>query len=178
MPFLEALWGGPTHGWCAVCRHPDRATIESELSSALTNKARVKGLNLIAEKHGLSYKAILGHAGRVKTPVPYRGETLRSHMRLAAPAPALRCPVAFIMHNGQLDATALILYPLLLLEGMQANNQRVECSAEQINQKVGLHITEHQLSVGLNHLLREKLVESFSKTPNGFSVTFPIPSQT
>lgn len=161
LPLQEDLEGRPTHPKCKACLHADRDGIDKKI----INKTPLKR---IERKYGVPYNTLREHAGKIKR--PYRGEVARSHMSLARTAPTLRFPINFIEHIWNMTPTALILYPLLLLEGERAKGQQFTISPTWFQQQLGFSATEHELSLALNLLAQRGFIEISSKTPSGFSV--------
>jgi hypothetical protein len=68
VPLIEDMNRRAWHNQCQVCWHPERESIEREISEAATKETRVKGYNLIARQYGVSPISLARHCGRVAPP--------------------------------------------------------------------------------------------------------------
>jgi len=170
IPLIEEMNG---HGWrcqCQVCWHPERENIEREASQAATKEGRIKGYRSIARKYGVSHLSLRGHTGRAKPP-QYRGEIQRNHFSNAPAAPVVHCPRKFFEQFHKLRESDLMVYLLVLLEIQRAATPGLIASTQLIEQRIGLRLSESELSVALNHLgpTGAGLI-NFERNPQGFYI--------
>ena len=61
IPLIEEMNRRAWHNQCMVCWHPERESIEREVSEASTVEGRKKGYSLIGDRYGVSTQSLAGH---------------------------------------------------------------------------------------------------------------------
>lgn len=174
IPLIEEMNRHAWHNQCLICWHPERESIEGEMSEAASKETRKKGYNLIAGKYGVSFESLKGHNGR-RVARAGRGETQRKHFSTGPVAPIVRCPRKLFWQPQLFSTPELMIYSLLLLKQAREDVPELTVSTQSIEHCLGLRLNESQLSVALNHLgsTGGRLIRDFRKEPSaGFRVVF------
>jgi hypothetical protein len=151
LPLIEEMNRRGWHNQCVVCWHPERESIEREISDATTKAGHVKGYHLIARKYGISYASLRGHS-RGRVPRTRSGNVQRPHFSTGLLARIVHIPRKFFDNIQNLTRTEITLYSLLQLESNMLGVADLTISSQWAQQRLGLRLSESDLSLALNHL--------------------------